>query len=63
MIRSSDIPAFTNWITESTGEAPLGAAARLGAGAGAAAGGVCPSAMDAATAINAIRLIFNGLSS
>jgi hypothetical protein len=44
MIRFSDSPIFTDWITESTGEgaaAGLAAAGFAGAGFGAAAGGVC----------------------
>src|SRR6476661_4161589 len=44
MIRFSDSPAFTDWITESTGEgaaAGLAAAGLAGAGLGAAAGGAC----------------------
>src|SRR5690349_24100195 len=42
MIRFSDSPAFTDWITESTGEvAAAGLAAAGLAGAALGAGGVC----------------------
>jgi hypothetical protein len=65
MIKSSDIPALTSWITESTGEAALGAvAAFLGAGAGAGAGAVCAQFMPAASMpIDASDTSFNVLSS
>jgi hypothetical protein len=60
MIRPSDIPPFTNWMTESTGEAAFGAAAFLGAVAGA---GACANATVASMANNMGNLSFTEPSS